>query len=170
MAPIYRPQRKSPRLKGYDYTAAGVYFVTICTYGRLPHFGHIDNGVMNLSQLGRVAQLELGILSNRWATVNVDCYVVMPNHLHAIIVIESVGTPFLAPGMVALTLGQIVGNFKAGVTRIVHERALFPADADNRLWQSRYHDHIIRADRGLHIIRAYIVDNPIRWHEDTFFG
>jgi len=87
------PRRKSPRLKEYDYRQAGAYFVTICTVKRLELFGTINDGVMALSPLGQIASEELLSLPARWQSIDLDACVVMPNHVHAIIVIDSKPMP-----------------------------------------------------------------------------
>ncbi|MCC6617112.1 MAG: hypothetical protein IT320_26805 [Anaerolineae bacterium] len=140
------PQRKSPRLQGYDYAQSGVYFVTICTIRRVECFGVINDGIMTRSPVGEIAHNELVSIPDRWHNVHLDLFVVMPNHVHAIVVIESedaqipdgknavptndndVGTPLLAsaPSVKSATpmLGNIVGAYKAGVTRLVREQGL----------------------------------------------
>jgi len=171
------PQRKSPRLQGYDYSQSGVYFITICTYGRLHLFGDIHDGIMNLNDLGRLVQIELVNLPKRWNGVDVESSVVMPNHIHAMIIF--VGTPFLASESQIQTdaqkrvptLGQVVGNFKAGVTRAANQSGSIPDDAESgRIWQSRYHDHIIRDEQTFNRIQQYIMENPARWEQDRFFS
>lgn len=107
----------------------------------------------------------------------------MPNHVHAILVLvgtpflasaaaNDVGTPFLASAATDAqkrvpTLGMVIGNYKAGVTRLARQRGV--VDNNTLLWQSRYHDHIIRDEASLSCIRAYVQDNPARWAEDTFY-
>lgn len=181
------PQRKSPRLQGYDYSQSGAYFVTICTVQRIECFGAIAEGNMTRSPLGEIAHHELARLPERWPNVDLDLFVVMPNHVHAIFVIDSVampdakngvptrgvdvGTAFLPSERFASskpTLGNVVGAYKSGVTRIAREEGLL--DDGTRLWQARYHDHIIRSEPDLNRIREYVITNSARWHEDTFYS
>ena len=167
-----RPRRKSPRLHAYDYSQSGAYFVTLCTSQRIACFGAIANGIMIFSPLGAIAHRELMRIPERWSNIDLDLFVVMPNHIHAIIVIDNavVGTPFLASEPLAdgaPTLGQIIGAYKAGVTRLARAQTLLDAD---RLWQGRYHDHIIRSESDLRRIREYVINNPARWREDTFYS
>lgn len=164
MSSYGRHQRKSPRLPGYDYAQSGAYFVTICTQLRQHHFGDIQNQAMIFSPMGSIVQAEIAQIPQRWQQVDLDGFVVMPNHVHAIIVlIHPSGMDTQKPP----TLGRIVGNFKAGVTRLAVAQGLL--DAGDPLWQERYHDHIIRDERRYHIIRQYIQENPARWEEDRFF-
>lgn len=166
---VPKRQRKSPRLQGYDYAQRGAYFVTICTYNREHIFGHITNGDMTLSDMGHIASTCWAAIPNHFSTVELDASIVMPNHVHGIIVLPSGGAK----------LGTIIGNYKAAVTRQIRNlpnvgtpyvgtpyMASLPT---GYVWQARYHDHIIRNDASLQRIQTYIVNNPARWQEDTFF-
>ncbi|MEL6152046.1 MAG: transposase [Chloroflexota bacterium] len=166
------PQRKSPRLQGYDYTQSGAYFVTICTYQRVHTFGHIHDDTMVLSACGKIACRELESMPDYWGDrVDIDLFVVMPNHIHVIVLL--VGTRFSASGFVAdgqkavPTLGHVIGAYKSGVTRMARKSGAI--SKYDTLWQTRFHDHIIRNDRELNDIRSYVVNNPAQWREDTFF-
>jgi REP element-mobilizing transposase RayT len=180
------PQRKSPRLQGYDYRQVGAYFVTICTVKRLALFGGIKDEMMNLSPLGQIAAEELASIPACWQSVYLDAFVVMPNHVHAIIVLDvpkvpdakngvptsrPVGTAFMpsvAPSHTTPSLGTVVGAYKAGVTRRARSANLI--DDDQPIWQVRYHDHIIRDETSLNRIRVYVEQNPVLWAEDTFYS
>ncbi len=163
------PQRKSPRLKGYDYSLAGAYFVTVCSYQRRYLFGYIQNRIMILNDLGHVVEAQLMNLPNHWNGVDLDLFVVMPNHIHAIIIIVEHSQTDAQKRVP--TLGKIVGNFKAGVTRIASLQGLLVDDADSgKIWQGRYHDHIIRDERSMNQIQEYVANNPSRWEQDTFFS
>jgi len=193
--------RKSPRKKGYDYSLAGVYFVTICTHERDMIFGDVLNGVMRYTALGHIVHDCWVTTSDHFPHIEVDCFVVMPNHVHAIIVIHEknvdektdeinknldVGTRhalslhnhtepnghgvmkngrFYPSGVKPRSLGAIVGSYKSAVTKIAN-RTL--DDPPSFLWQSRYHDHIIRNDKEFNMIRQYVLANPARWNEDRF--
>ncbi|MBN2224503.1 MAG: hypothetical protein JW765_07510 [Deltaproteobacteria bacterium] len=86
--PSEQPSRRSIRLKDYDYTQAGWYFVTVCTKGKACMFGNVENGVMRLSEIGRTAAEHLTEISRYFPFVSIDAQVIMPNHIHAIIVIQ----------------------------------------------------------------------------------
>lgn len=155
------PQRKSPRLQGYDYSQSGAYFVTICTHQRSNFFGQIVNDVMHLNSWGGVAEDSWAQIPDHFPTVELDVYVVMPNHVHGILILDDV------PTQKAPTLGVVVGSYKAAVTRAINRQGLNPEQW--RIWQERYHDHIIRSDKTLSTLREYVANNPARWHEDKFY-
>lgn len=167
------PQRKSPRLQGYDYSQAGAYFVTICTYQRLPLFGEVCNAEMHLNDLGEIAAACWVALPGHFPQVEQDAWVIMPNHMHGIILLgadegmphgRAVARPYSASA--PRTLGAIVNAYKGAVTR---QARRIPGDESTRIWQGRYHDHIIRSERSLLALREYVLANPARWREDTFF-
>lgn len=164
-------QRKSLRLQDYDYSSEGAYFVTICTQHRQCLFGEVRDDTMHLSAFGKIAHNELEKLPGYWNTLDVDFFVVMPNHVHLIVCLHSVGAAFLPPAAPDAqkrvpTLGQIIGSYKAGVTRRIRE---FVQEPEYIVWQSRYHDHIIRNETSLNDIRKYILHNPQMWLNDVFF-
>jgi putative transposase len=154
------PQRKSPRLQGYDYSQSGAYFVTICTENRLKHFGKIENNEMLLNILGHLSHEELASLPQRWQDVEIDLFVVMPNHVHAILLLYDSTNKHA-------NLAHIVGAYKAGVTRTARKMGLIGKNFV--LWQERYHDHIIRHEKSLNYIRNYVATNPERWAQDYFY-
>jgi REP element-mobilizing transposase RayT len=170
-------QRKSPRLQGYDYSQSGAYFVTICTHNRAHLFGEITEGAMMLNDAGAIAQERWLALPDHHPNVELDAFVVMPNHVHGIVILVGTG-PALSVATdnagvvtdnagVVPTLGTVIGSYKSGVTRRIREAQ---NDPDLRVWQSRYHDHIIRTETALNHIREYIMYNPARWREDAFYG
>ena len=154
--------RRSPRLQGYDYSQEGASFLTICNHERRHLFGMIQDGRVILSALGEIAAQELQQLPSHWPTIILDVIVVMPNHVHAIVVLS---TNAANPQGASPTLGQIVGNYKGGVTRLARQRNL----TDVEIWQGRYHDHIIRNEKAFETIQAYIMTNPERWQNDVFY-
>lgn len=174
------PQRKSPRLKGYDYSQSGAYFVTICTHHQAHLFGCVVDGEMVLNGYGEIATFCWAEIPAHYPNVELDLYVIMPNHMHGIIVIydddfgrdisrpynnrDTVGTPYMASGAQSKRppLGCIIGAYKAAVTRKID-------NSDVKIWQNRYHDHIIRNEPSLDKIREYVLCNPARWAEDTFY-
>lgn len=182
MSRINLPNRKSIRLKGWDYRNPGLYFVTICTKDREHHFGEIKDGVIGLSVPGCLAWHYWRQIPDHQPQVILDEFVVMPDHMHGIVGIElpsqkenSVGTchgmsvrnsankkekaQFGKPQ--SKSLSMIINHFKGALTRWcnAHGHEYFA-------WQSRFYDHIIRNDKSLNRIRKYISDNPLRWQED----
>jgi REP element-mobilizing transposase RayT len=168
------PRRKSPRLQGYDYATRAAYFVTICTHERYHLFGEVQNGVMILDTAGEIAVARWIALPDHHPAIVVDMFVVMPNHVHAIIFI--VGTTPASSAQIpssakhpnpAATLGTVVGSYKSGVTRRIRQTLNAPY---LDVWQERYHDHIIRDEADLNRIREYVAANPVRWTDDTFYS
>ena len=182
------PQRKSPRLQGYDYAQSGAYFVTICTHQRLHLFGQVIDDTMVLSKAGEIAASRWQAIPEHHPHVELDAFVIMPNHMHGIIVItDNVGTgPALSENTKqrttqalslqsqsqdnksskARSLSTIIGSYKSGVTRRIRNALNTP---NSVIWQSRYHDHIIRDENELHYIRRYILYNPALWEADKFY-
>ena len=163
---------RSIRLKGYDYAQAGAYFVTICTHGQRRLLGEIVDGKMMVSAYGEIAKACLEEIPNHFAHAEIDAFVVMPNHLHGIIVIThgthveaqhaaplhgSVNTP--RPG----SLSAIVRSFKSASTRRINELRRMPGGL---VWQRNYYENVIRKDHDLERIREYIATNPLRWALD----
>ncbi len=175
--------RRSIRLKGYDYTQAGAYFVTICTQDHKCMFGEILDGEIHLDDVGQLIQSIWITLPERFPDVELDQYTIMPNHLHGIITLA--GTGFTAhqdtytsrvpdrfeqqmytksQSNLSPALGEIIRTFKAITAYRIHA-----AGATDFAWQRNYHEHIARKEGNLNGIRQYIIDNPIRWKEDEFY-
>ena len=168
--------RRSIRLKGFDYSQQGAYFVTICAWRRLPVFGQIVGDEMRANDLGRMAEQWWAKLPSRFSGVEVDEHVIMPNHFHGVILVTT--SPGLAdvaterngrPHGAAPTLGAIVRWFKTMTTneylRGLREgrwRSLL-----RRLWQRNYYERIVRDEDELNAIREYIVQNSARWARDV---
>jgi REP element-mobilizing transposase RayT len=175
-----RRWRRSIRLHGYDYSSAGAYFVTICTRHRQCILGEVEDGEVRLAETGRLVGSTWDALPTYYPGVALDAFVIMPNHVHGIILLEPgiVGAPFMAPqpphdgdpvdsrwprSDSTLTLGAIVRGFKA---RVTVARNRLRATPGNRIWQRNYHERVIRNDAELDRIRQYIADNPSRWSTD----
>lgn len=185
--------RRSIRLKGYDYRHPGAYFVTICTQDRACLFGDVLTGEMRFNEAGRMVIGKWERISERFPNVELDTFVVMPNHIHGIIVItQNVGAGLVpahdrdvagagfvpardgattengATTRVAPTVGNIVGAFKSITTvryiQGVKQNGWPPFLV--RLWQRNYYEHIIRNEESLNRIREYIALNPLQWHLD----
>lgn len=163
------PNRQSIRLRDFDYAQNGAYFVTICTAQRLCLFGTISAGETQLSPVGQV-------VSSRWldlpAHTNglmLDAWVVMPNHLHGIVVLigntpARIDTGVGPRGPAQASLGAVIGGFKSAVSRQVTAERLTLV---RPIWQRNYHERIVRNDRELDSLRRYIADNPTRWENDS---
>ena len=177
-APTEKHHRRSIRLKGHDYGKAGAYFVTICTYDRGFLFGQFVNGKLILNETGRMVEQCWNDIPAHFPYVELDEFVVMPNHVHGILLItEPVGAKNLSPPTppptpplpsqqrqrpgTSKTIGSIIRGFKIGVTKWTREHTLI-----HDVWQRNYYEHIIRDEADLSRIREYIVSNPARWDED----
>lgn len=161
-AGMERRRRNSLRLQSYDYAWPGAYFVTICVADRMPRFGEVVGARVELNAAGYMVDEQWRRLSDRFLHVKIDAHVVMPNHLHAVLEINTSD----ASGRESLS--DIVGAFKSLTSRIYVagvRDAGWPA-FDGRLWQRGFYDHVVRDDRDLERIREYIANNPARWHED----
>ncbi len=165
--------RRSIRLKGYDYRRPRAYFFTICTFQMKPIFGEVIDGVVQLNKFGQVAHGCWVQIPTHFNYVELDQYIVMPNHVFGIIVIretDPVGaqhaSPLQAPtkpGPPVGSFGAVVGSYKSAVTRRINRmRGITGA----RVWQRNYYENIIRDDLSLDQIRTYIRFNPSRRNMD----
>jgi putative transposase len=157
--------RRSMRLKGYDYSLPGAYFVTIVTYKRECLFGEVVSDVMQLNRFGNItveAWLDLPV---HYPQVTQEAFVVMPNHVHGIIIInDSRGRSETYPYKnVSYGLSEIVRAFKSFSARRINQLRNMPEVA---VWQRFYYDHIIRGDQELRNIWEYIQTNAQQWQED----
>jgi REP element-mobilizing transposase RayT len=164
-------KRKTLRLKNYDYSSEGYYFITICTYKFINFFGEVINGAMILNDFGEIADTELLKTMKIRHNVLIEHYVIMPNHIHAIIQItEKVGaycdTPlqkqFRSPKN---NLGSIVRGYKSAVTKQVN----ILRNNHSHVWQRNYYEHIIRDEKSFLEIVDYIKNNPAKWEYDKYY-
>lgn len=167
----------SVRLKGWDYSWPGYYFITICTKNQIHFFGEVKNEKMYLSDIGRIIEDEWLKTGQIRKNVKLDKFVVMPNHIHGILVIGDENYRVEALRRNASTasdknnfmsgispkpnsLSEIIRSFKSVCTKKICK--INPTFA----WQSRFYDHIIRNEKSLNNIRQYIIDNPKKWWRD----
>ncbi|HLD93520.1 MAG TPA: hypothetical protein VI703_04915 [Anaerolineales bacterium] len=184
--------RRSIRLKGYDYTQAGAYFITLVSWQRECLFGEIRSGEISLNALGSLVDNEWRRLGKRFERVVVDELIVMPNHVHGILVIaaedlvgaggvgarqegtDKVGEyPFASPlrgvrgsacGVIPGSLGAIVGAYKSTTARLINGLRRTPGAP---VWQRNFYEHIIRDESEWEAIRVYIHNNPFEWEADN---
>jgi REP element-mobilizing transposase RayT len=184
----YNPKihhRRSIRLKDYDYSNAGLYFITICVQDRKCLFGKIIYDEMILNDAGKMIDNWWQKIPEKFPDILLDDYVIMPNHFHAIV--ENVGVDlYVRPeAFVPEGLGQTQGSAPTGETflysivqwfktmttneyiRNVKELGWEPFD--KKIWQRNYHEHIIRDQKSYLKISEYIRTNPLRWQEDQFY-
>lgn len=170
--------RKNIRLKGYDYSSKGLYFITICTKNREHYFGKIENQKFEYSPIGAIAYTYWNEIPNHFRNARLGEFKIMPNHIHGII--EIVGPPHgvadgipngMADGIsnknefgktIPGSISAIIGQFKSSVTRWCNKNDF------NFAWQSRFHDHIIRNESEYHRIEQYIINNVANWRDDKF--
>ena len=173
--------RRSIRLRGYDYSRAGAYFVTICIQNRECLFGEILDGKMLLNGAGRIVAGEWNHTTALRTNVELDEFVIMPNHIHGVVVIvESRRGVLQCKGVLqyapttpsrlqspSQTIGAIVRGFKSAVTKRINELRETPGA---KLWQRNYWEHIVRNESELNRIRAYIQNNPAQWEFDKLYS
>lgn len=177
------PNRQSIRLKGYDYAREGAYYVTVCTHDRRHLFGRVVDGVMHLSPIGQWAEQCWLAIPEHMPYVDIADFVIMPDHMHGIVVIRErlvapdpptppANTertmPIVPPG----SLGHIMRAYKSAVTRNVYRAGLLPRGVVTpsiaEVWQRNYYEHIIRDEADWIRIADYIRDNPANWDRDRF--
>lgn len=153
-------KRQSIRLKEFDYSQEGQYFITICTQGHLPLFGEIKLEEMVANQIGIIVINQWFQLPDRFKGIQLDAFVVMPNHIHGIItILESLS---------GQTIGKMIGAYKslAANDYIKHCKANnLPVE---KLWQRNYYEHIIRDEDDYSRIVDYIENNPLKWEDDQY--
>ena len=145
------PQRRQIRMSPGAYRMPGAFLVTVCSHRRLPLFGECNEGAVTLSPIGNLCRSELLAIPRRWDVVHLDEWVIMPDHLHFIIRL-SAACPAGLP--------QVVGGYKAGVSRLVVAGA---HSAISTIWQRSFHDRRLRTDSAIEAARLYIRRNPMNW-------
>jgi REP element-mobilizing transposase RayT len=177
---ISLPKRQSIRLQQYDYSQAGGYFITICTQNKECMFGEIVDGKMQLNDIGQVVQQCWDDIPVHFPHIELDAFVVMPNHIHGIVVVADNilrrGTACRAQDLnptmerfrqpVAGSIPTVIRSFKAAVTKNVNELRQTPGV---KLWQRNYWEHVIRNEPELNQLREYINFNPERWELDRLY-
>jgi REP element-mobilizing transposase RayT len=150
-----RPRRRSLRLPGYDYSRAGAYFVTACIHNRAMLLGEVIDGDVRLNEMGTIVQQTWDDLPTHYRGITLDGFIVMPNHVHGIIILGDYSEWRHA-------IPEIVRGFKTFSARRINERA----GKSSVRWQRGYYEHVIRDEKALDRIRAYIAHNPARWADD----
>ena len=157
--------RKPNRLRGYDYSKNGYYFVTICAQDLVEWFGKIENDQMVLNECGQIVSECWRDLPNHYRNIKLDEAIIMPNHIHGIIIIENnVGNGFKPFPTKIHGLSEIMRGFKTFSSRKINNKI-----TNNRRfhWQKSFYDHVIRNENELTFIREYILNNPKKWDLDT---
>jgi len=149
------PRRRPLRLRGYDYSQAGAYFITACIHNRAMLFGEVIDGDVRPNEMGTIVQQTWDDLPTHYHGIGLDAFIVMPNHVHGIIILADQCERRHA-------IPEIVRGFKTFSARRVNERA----GKSGVRWQRGYYEHVIRNEKALDRIRAYIANNPARWADD----
>ena len=153
------PKRKPNRLPDFDYSTPGAYFITICTKDRRNLFW-VDVGASiarpQLTKWGEITATSICDIPKHYPAISVDHYVVMPNHIHLLLQIntDTNGRPMVAP-----TISTVIQQLKGIVTKQIGQP----------IWQKLYHDHVIRGETDYLKIWEYIDNNPAKWKEDCFY-
>jgi putative transposase len=168
--------RRSIRLPDHNYSHAGAYYITVCTQDRDCLFGNVVNGQMQLNEEGRIVQTVWNGLPHFYENIELDAFMIMPNHLHGVILLHAgVGaihesplqskpaTSTHAADRRRMLLSKIIGRFKMVSAKQIND---LRQSRGRTLWQRNYYEHIIRDDESLNRIRQYIVDNPAQWEFD----
>ena len=159
-------QRRSIRLQGFDYSSSGAYFITICTQQRECFLSKIVDQEAELSNGGKIVQEVWDKLPLHYTNIELDAFVVMPNHVHGVILLGDTVGAGLRPALAAekrSSLSKIIGSFKSFSARGINEQRSTPGVP---VWQRNYYEHIIRNETSLNAIRQYILSNPAQWAFD----
>jgi len=151
--------RKNTRLKDYDYSGAGYYFITICSKDKQKTFWNASVGARiarpQLSDIGMVVEKAIEHIPHKYSSIKIDKYVIMPNHIHMIFIIDNAhGRAMRAP-----TISTVINQMKGYVSKQI----------GHSIWQKLFHDHIIRDEEDYLKIWQYIDDNPQKWNEDRYY-
>jgi REP element-mobilizing transposase RayT len=167
--------RRSIRLKNHNYSQPGYYFLTICTYQRQSWFGEIKNDRMYLNQIGKIVAEEWLNTPKIRSNFLLDEWVILPNHLHGIVIINEhileigkgnrdiLGARDAPLRQEANSISSFVAGFKSAVTKRIN---LLRDNRDIPIWQRNYYESIIRDEQSLIAIREYINNNPFQWKKD----
>ena len=175
------PNRKPTRLKSYDYSTPGAYFITVCTREKRCILSRIVKrqsesvGALHeapavelvLTPEGKCVRRYIEAVPSRWPMVHMDRYVIMPNHIHLLLSVESGRaireSPLQAGGKRSL-ISNVIGYLKMNSSRDIH--AIRPEEI---VWQRSFYDHVIRGEDDYRTVAEYIDGNPMKWSEDRFY-
>ena len=165
---VEKQRRRSIRLREYDYTQPGAYFITIVAHARATLFAEISDGKAWLNEFGRIVENEWQKSAVIRREIGLDVFVVMPNHIHGIVNIihadvGATGRSPLRSGPPPRSLGAFVAGFKSAVTKRINNLRRTPGAP---VWQRNYYEHVVRSDAELLRVREYILNNPVGWEND----
>jgi REP element-mobilizing transposase RayT len=154
--PLNFPNRQSFRLKGFDYSTVGTYFITICCHNRFPWFGQIQQCEMYLNANGKIVENSWLELAHRNQHVQLSEYIVMPDHFHGLISIHTINQSSNST-LPLKPIGRLIAAFKTTSCRQIRE---IQKDIHTQIWQRNYWERIVRTEQELQNIRQYIQNNP----------
>ena len=161
---VEKHRRRSIRLREYDYAQPGAYFITIVAQDRAMLFGDIAGGETHLNELGRIVEQVWADLPGHYFNVQCDAFVIMPNHIHGVIVLdEPIVGAGLKPAPTPHALPEVVRALKTFSARRINEMRHLPGAP---VWQRNYYEHVVRNDGELLRVREYIFNNPLEWTND----
>lgn len=188
----------SSRLQTWDYGTNGAYFITICTQNREHFFGVVQNGTMQLSETGKIAEQLWIEIPNQFPFIELGNFVVMPNHVHGLLIINKIVSPSVETRFIASKNIESIDNKETRlIASLPNKNGGFSGDKNPMLndtiskiirwykgrctfecrkinsdfgWQSRFYDHIIRNSKSFDIIQNYIFENPMNWEKDKFYN
>lgn len=165
------PVRKPTRLENFDYGESGAYFITICTEHRRntlsvikPNYNHVGEGfpLLRLSKYGEIADSWIQKIPGKYPTISVDCYVIMPNHIHLLLSVnQNNGRGFPSP-----TIDSAMGWLKYQITREING---LRGVVGEKIFQRSFYDHVVRNRNDYNEIYKYISENPLRWQLDKLY-
>ena len=144
-------KRRNPRLKKYNYALEGYYFITICTKEKNHFFGEIIEEKMQYNRIGRIANNSIERIEEIYKTIKLDKYVIMPNHIHMILIIDKETTT---------SIPRVIKQYKEYITKQIGES----------IWQKSYYDHIIRNEKDYSRIWQYVDNNILKWSLDKYYN
>lgn len=162
------PKRKRNRLKGYDYSQNGIYFLTVCTkdkkciLGRIVGDGDPDVPQTVLSDYGKIVEKYIQSIEQAYRNITVLNYVVMPNHIHLVVMLYSDDNIY-RKSVTETSVNDAIPVMISALKRLVNKEIGF------NIWQRSYHDHVIRSESAFNTIWEYVEDNPERWKKDCFY-
>lgn len=172
------PQRKRLRIKNYDYSQCGFYYITVCTHNKQNLFGEIENNMIKLNHVGKIVAFTLNDLPNH-NNINLHQYIIMPNHIHAIIEIPNRRERSVTVLQIESATIKESRNFHGGIPEIIRQFKTFSSKRINsisdiqnnirsqqKIWQKSYYEHIIRNQEEYIRITKYIIENPVKWQSD----
>lgn len=154
-------ERKRNRLKKFDYSQSGWYFVTVCAKNRVEYFGKVIDRKIVLNRYGEIIKNTWFNLPHHYRNCLLDEFILMQDHVHGIIIIKYVGNG-LKPFPTKYSLSEIIRGFKTFSSRSIHQLG-----SNSFRWQKSFYDHIIRNEQSLWRIRQYIRDNPKHWEDGS---